>query len=304
MLELIRKHSWSMEKRSLLYKYIELRPNHVVVDVGCGTGAFSRVIAQGLSIKRGGRIIGIDRNGELLKTARKLGDDAGLAGLISFKKGDATKMIPLPDNFADRVVCQAFLWLFTERQREKVIREMIRICKPKGVIGAVEGAIDSSITYIEESNRLTELWKKHNLALLDGYRKIYGYDRRIGYKLPMVFKRLGLKRIRLDGVSDVRLQLDERIHIEDRINWTRYELEYPKSFLLKIDRLRSPQEKKLFVERMEQVLIAGGMTAEEIIEFVRLRKSHGESLLRKTELFGKDASVQAGTHFLTTGVKL
>jgi ubiquinone/menaquinone biosynthesis C-methylase UbiE len=303
MLELIRKYSWTDEKRSKLYRNIDLSPEQVVVDVGCGTGAFTRVIAEGLDYKKGGRVIGVDRNEELLRAARRFSEGDKT---ISFRKGDASKSIPLPDNFADRVTCQAFLYLFDDKRRENAIKEMIRICKHGGIVAASEGAVDSAIAYADGNARLNELQRKQNEALILGYRKVYGYDRNIGYKLPVSFKKLGLKRIRLDvyPYSDGALLCDDRVPLKHRMDVLDYwELRYPTNFLSNIERCKIENERRLVVRQAEPSLIAGGMSYEEIIEFMQLRKSRAQSLLDNPELLQNDVSVAFGVGFLTTGIK-
>jgi len=303
MLELIRKYTWTEEKRSKLYRDIDLSPEMVVVDVGCGTGAFTRVIAQGLDSKKGGRAIGIDRNEELLRAARRFSETDKT---ISFRKGDASKSIPLPDNFADRIACQGFLYLFDDKRRENVIKEMIRVCKGGGIVAASEGAIDSTIAYADGNDVLNELQRKHNQAIVLGYRKVYGYDRNIGYKLPMYFKRLGLKRIGLDvyPYSDGALLCDNRVPLKHRMDVLNYwEVWYPTKLLSKVERCETVSERRSLVRKAEPTLIAGGMGYEEIIEFMRLRKSRAQSLLDNPELLQNDMSVGFGVGFLTTGIK-
>lgn len=301
-LELIRKYSWTDEKRSRFYRNIELGPKHIVVDIGCGTGEFTRVIAQRLDYKKGGRVIGIDRNEELLRAARR---NSGSDKTTSFKKGDA-KSLPLPDNLADRVVCQGFLYLFDDEGRENVIREMVRVCKPGGIIAASEGAMDSAITYADGNTRLNELQRKYKEAFILGYRKVYGFDRNIGYKLPVSFKKLGLKRIRLnaDAYSDGILLCDDRVPLKHRMDVLDYwELRPSNNFLSKVEECRTEGERRLAVRQAESVLVAGGMSAEEIIEFMQLRKSRAQKLLGNPELLQNDISVAFGVGFLTTGVK-
>ena len=303
MLELVRKYSWTIEKRAKLYKDIELSPNHVVVDVGCGTGAFTRVIAQGLDHAKGGRVIGIDRNQELLKTGRRLssGDKA-----IAYKKGDVTKSLPLSDGFADRVVCQAFLWLFDDKRREKVIKEMIRVCKPGGLVAASEGAIDSTIDFFDGEPRLVDLWRKRSEALVSGFRKVYGYDRNLGYRLPAIFKELGLGRVRLDvyPYTDGGLLCDDRVPLEHKLDVLNYwELRYPTTFLSKVRRCKTESEREHVIQLAEPALIAGGMSYDEVIELMQLRRSRARKLLGKPVLVSNDASVAFGVGFLTSGIK-
>jgi ubiquinone/menaquinone biosynthesis C-methylase UbiE len=47
-LELGRKYMWREEFLPLLFQYLELSPGQNVVDVGCGTGFFTRIVARGL----------------------------------------------------------------------------------------------------------------------------------------------------------------------------------------------------------------------------------------------------------------
>lgn len=308
MLELIRKHSWNTKKkRSFLYRSIGLKPDDTVVDVGCGTGAFSRVVAQGLDPRKGGRVIGVDRNQELLRAAEKLSKNEGR--LISFRRADALESLPFADDFADRVVCQAFLWLFDDETRERVIKEMIRICRPGGVVAAVEGSLDSHVVYIDGEPRLNELWRKHNAALISGYKKVYGYDRNVGYKLPTIFRKLGLERVRLEvplfsPYSPCLLLCDGRSPLEYRLDVLRYwELRYPSKFLSKVRRCKTEHECRIMVEKDEPSLVAGGMSCDEIIEFMRLRRSRAQRLLGDPSLLRNDTSVEFGAAFLATGMK-
>lgn len=302
-LELIRRYSWPPERRRTLYGSIDLRPHHVVVDVGCGTGAFTRVVAQGLNPKKGGRIVGVDRGVHLLRTARRVASEEGFGPeFMSFEKADA-KRLPFPDEFADRVVCQAVLWLLTEQEREQVLREMIRVCKKGGLVAAVEGAIDESVMYFPGNDRLTELVKKSSNAWLNGFAKVYGCDRSIGYKLPTMFRKLGLSRVRLDGVLDVMLESDDRVPVSGKMDGHRYFLKGDVKFLSKLDRIAGSRAKKKFVEKTQRVLIAGGMDWEEICELHRLRASYRAGVLRAPAKIGDNTAVAAGTAFITTGIR-
>src|SRR5487761_558592 len=303
MLELIRKYAWTKERGFLLYKYLDVKPNHIVVDVGCGTGAFSRVIAEKLDPKKGGRIIGIDRNPELLREGRKFDEIASFGKLISFKKGDIIKSIPLPDNYADRVICQACLWLMTEQDRQRAVNEMIRVCKPGGLIGACEGAIDSSVSYIEGDEHHNRLLRKRNIAMLEGYKKRYGCDRRIGYLLPKLFKDLGLERIRLDGIAHIHFQSDDRVPMDFKKEENRVSKLYPSRVLAKYGKLHDNRNRRAFIEKMEPSLLAGGMSFKEIIELMHFQKSRAERFLKNPDLFKEDTSVDAGITFITTGLK-
>lgn len=94
-----------------------------VLDVACGTGTLARAVQfeTGLS----GRVIGIDNNEKMLESARKKSSG------IEWQLGDATAL-PFEKNQFDRVVCQFALMFIVNRVG--VIKEMLRVCKPDGLV--------------------------------------------------------------------------------------------------------------------------------------------------------------------------
>jgi len=270
----------------ILRKYLEIKPGQTVVDVGCGTGFLTRLIAHGVG--RNGRVIGIDRNGRLLSVARKLARAEALADYVRFRQGRA-ESIPLRDGYADRVVCQTLLWIL--KKPELVLREMIRVCKPGGTVGAVEGAFDYVMWYAPDDPRATELSRKAVVARSVGYRRLYGGDRGIGYKLPSMFDELGLKRVRVDGFPHVWMESDDRVPREFKLGEYR---EY-------VHRFENPVEKEL--EEHRRILKLGGMTEAEIEESRRLYYERSKRILRDPSLLDKDFSINGGLFLVTTGVK-
>ncbi|HEV8683080.1 MAG TPA: methyltransferase domain-containing protein, partial [Actinomycetota bacterium] len=47
-----------------------VRPGDEVLDVGCGTGTFTRVMAE--AVTSGGTVLGVDRSREVIARARRL----------------------------------------------------------------------------------------------------------------------------------------------------------------------------------------------------------------------------------------
>lgn len=281
-LELGRKYMWRREFIPLLYKYLDIQPGQTIVDVGCGTGFMTRLVARAL--KGRGEVIGIDRNPQLLAIAKAIAEEEGLDSVVSFQRGDAARL-KLRDAYADRVICQAVLW--TIKDPGETIGEMSRICKPGGLVGAIEGAFDSVVFYYPENERLSELATKLMKADAVGNKRLYGLDRGIGPKLPSLFHQAGLERVRLDAYAYSWLQSDDRIPNEHKVEMYRRELLG----------LRHPT--KSYRNRLS----TGGMTASEIEEHDRLYFRHIKRIVKNPDPSLGDYSVNAGMFFITTGRK-
>src|SRR6266568_6132883 len=78
--------------------FLGIRPGMKIVDVGCGTGDFTRYIASLV----GGKctIIGVDARRASLNSAERETAKEGFKARISFRKGDAYR-IPIEDGWAD-----------------------------------------------------------------------------------------------------------------------------------------------------------------------------------------------------------
>ncbi len=284
-LERGRKYLWRKEFVPLLYKYLDISPRQVVVDVGSGTGFLTRLLAR--PVGGNGRVIGVEKNGRLVSVAKRINEQEGLTQ-VSFKEGRA-EMLPLGDNFADRVVCQTLLWI--PRDPRKTLQEMIRVCKPGGIVGSIEGGFDYITWYVPDDPRLTELYRKSITAESTGYHKVYGSDRGIGYKLAPIFIESGLKRVRVDAYAYVWTESDDRV---------------PRNFKLRehreyVARYRKPMD----AQRKEytRLLLAGGMRKAEIEEARRLTYGRSKRITDNPALLDQDFSLHSGIFYITTGVK-
>ena len=94
-----------------------------VLDVACGTGTLARAIQMETGLS--GKVIGLDNNEKMLASAQ-----AHSRG-IEWQLGDATAM-PFEKNRFDRVMCQFALMFIGNRV--SVIKEMLRVCKPDGLV--------------------------------------------------------------------------------------------------------------------------------------------------------------------------
>jgi SAM-dependent methyltransferase len=111
-----------------------LHSGSLLVDVGCGTGISTRLIAQG-----GVPVLGIEPNDEMRARAEAESGPTGLPA-PTYRKGRA-ESTELPDNIADTVLAaQAFHW-FTP---DAALREFARILKPGGWVALMWNERDES----------------------------------------------------------------------------------------------------------------------------------------------------------------
>jgi SAM-dependent methyltransferase len=110
-----------------------------VVDLGAGTGIFSRAVAA-----LGHRVTAVDHDPEML--ARLGATSSGIRAL----EGSA-ETIPLPDAAADALVAaQAFHWFDTEQ----ALAEIARVLRPGGILGPIWNLRDESAQWVA---RLTDI---------------------------------------------------------------------------------------------------------------------------------------------------
>jgi SAM-dependent methyltransferase len=108
---------------------LRLAPGMRVLEVGCGAGGYSKMMAAGLRGK--GEWTGVDHDEALLEQARR---DVTLNVPAHFEKAGAFTL-PFPDASFDAVV-SAFL-LCVLPSPLTALREMARVVKPGGVISSL-----------------------------------------------------------------------------------------------------------------------------------------------------------------------
>jgi ubiquinone/menaquinone biosynthesis C-methylase UbiE len=113
---------WSDLKRALDYRP---RPTDVVVEIGCGVGRLSRVIAPQVS-----HLHALDISAEMLAEAGKMD-----ARNVSFHRAEGNDLRMLPDGIADLVLAYCvFQHLPSVEALGRYLKEMVRVAKPGGII--------------------------------------------------------------------------------------------------------------------------------------------------------------------------
>ncbi|WP_049979724.1 class I SAM-dependent methyltransferase [Halolamina rubra] len=140
---------------------LELESRERVVDVGCGTGELSRVLAA----ESPGEVVGVDADTALLSVAREH---------VPTVAGDATRL-PFVDDAADLVVCQALLINLPDPAA--AVREFARISSD--LVAAIEpdnAAVEVSST-VDAEERLE---REVRAAYLDGVETDVAMGERVG----------------------------------------------------------------------------------------------------------------------------
>lgn len=141
-----------------------------ILDVGCGTGFVSLILAE-----LGHDVVGLDISRGMLNVAIEKAKERGLN--VHFKLGDAENL-PFKDNSFDAVICRHLIW--TLPNPRKAISEFVRVSKYKVII--IDGKwIDNPI--------LTRIRRKLGRLLISIYErrnlfKNYHYSKEINEMLP------------------------------------------------------------------------------------------------------------------------
>lgn len=108
-----------------LVEQAALQPGQRVLDVACGTGAVTQLVAQ--QVGPTGQVVGLDLTPGMLAIARTR--PAATTASIEWQEGSA-EALPFPDASFDVVLCQQGVQFFPNRVA--ALREMRRVLVPGG----------------------------------------------------------------------------------------------------------------------------------------------------------------------------
>ena len=184
-----------------LLKY--LKPGLSVLDVGCGSGAITRSIAE----KTGpsGRILGIDPNEKLIEQARQ--NAFGIPG-ISFRQADVYSF-DTSEQF-DLVTCARTLqWL---AQPEAALLNMKRFVKPGGCLAL----LDFNHTKIVWTPEPPETMRTFYDAFLH-WRQEAGFDNAIADHLETMLYTVGFTSVSVENQSEITRKSDPNFAVSSRL---------------------------------------------------------------------------------------
>jgi ubiquinone/menaquinone biosynthesis C-methylase UbiE len=112
-----------------------IRPGDRVLDVGCGTGYFVRLLAQAVGPE--GLVVGVDPSPDMIAYASR---KAGRASTCQFRVGTA-ESLDLPGDHFDVVVSSLVMHHLPEDLRMPALREMRRVLRPGGTLLVAEAQV-------------------------------------------------------------------------------------------------------------------------------------------------------------------
>lgn len=288
-MEISRKYEYDQEFVPFLCKWFGLgsKPSSVVVDVGCGSGYFTRIIASCINSK--GRVVGMDPDRKLVSKAERICTEKHFTN-VQFMVGSAWK-IPLESNYADLVVSHVVLSNIP-RQFDAIL-EMKRVAKIGGMVGVVDSARGGGQYFPDE--RLNDLSNKFITAL--GMAIDMGWRRKLDtsslienfhLKIPQLFLNAGLSDITMNGHLSTFLLCDSRRSTSEMRSYLQ----------AKLDSCNQHAEKNL------ECALMGGMKKEEYHELLRKYTKYLEDLIKHPRKIKKTPEVNIVSRVIVCGRKV
>jgi SAM-dependent methyltransferase len=161
------------------------------IDLGCGPQGVLDLLSE--RVGSTGRVVGIERNRDSVAMARRFVDDRRLKN-VEVIQGDASAT-ELPGASFDLV--HARLVLVNVPYVETVVREMVRLARPGGVVASHEADYQSHFCDppLRAWDRLFEV--------LQGYSSAHGIDLFVGRRTHRLFREAGLVDIEVNPVIHV-----------------------------------------------------------------------------------------------------
>jgi ubiquinone/menaquinone biosynthesis C-methylase UbiE len=171
---------------SAMLREMHLRGDERILDLGCGLGQFTRMMARAVPA---GRVIGIERDEEQLAAAKRLAKNDGEETLAEFEAGDALNL-DLGDQWATFDVAHTRFLLEHIPDPLRAVRSMVQAVRPGG-----------RIVLADDDHGVLRLWPEPPgwMSLWDAYMRAYdriGNDPYVGRRLVQLLHEAGAQPVR------------------------------------------------------------------------------------------------------------
>lgn len=179
-----------------------LRPDLSVLDVGCGTGAITRGIAE--RVGPTGQVMGIDSSEHLIAQAQQTHQQTNLrfavADINTFDSADRFDLV---------TAARVLQWV---PNPEEILQHMTRLLKPGGVLAILD--------YNHEKISWSPAPPASMRAFYDAFltwRREAGFDNAIADHLQPMMERLGLTTVQVESQAEISQRADADFQTRARI---------------------------------------------------------------------------------------
>jgi len=162
-----------------------IQSGHRVVDLGCGPCGILDLLSE--QVGKNGTVVGVEQNQSTLELARQFIAEHGLRN-VELLHGDA-KATGLPRASFD--VVHARLVLVNVPGPQQVVREMVALARPGGIVASHEADWGASIC-----DPRSPAWDRL-VAVFEAYSRSVGIDLFVGRKTHRMFREAGLINIQV-----------------------------------------------------------------------------------------------------------
>ncbi len=180
-------------------------PVRSMLDVGCGVGHWGRLLAR--LLPGDVRLTGVDRDPAWVAKATEKAAAVGLGDRATYRQGTADAL-PFGDCTFDLVTCQTVLIHMADPAR--VVREMMRVTRPGGLVVAAEpnnfvnSVLLEALAVGATPDEMAPLLRFQMLCH-NGKATLGEGNDRIGESVPALFQAAGLE--------DIQVRLNDRPYV-------------------------------------------------------------------------------------------
>ena len=138
-----------------------LKPEHRVVDAGCGVGGTAISVVRTYQCK----VTGVNLSEVQLEKATRKATEAGLNHLLDFKQADCSKALPFADSSIDAVINIESACHYADRRQ--FLHEVFRILKPGGRLAATDWMARDGLTAEQYDDHIAPVCKSWALFSLE-----------------------------------------------------------------------------------------------------------------------------------------